>query len=292
MPVPADFHFSQGNLQDFVDCRRRFELRYLKRIAWPAVAAEPIGENERHAQQGALFHLMVQQYLVGVPAERLTATAQEVPLLAGWWQAFLDFAQSAALAGQHHPEITLSAPLDEMSPANQRRLVAQFDLVVVTPERRAVIFDWKTSLRRPARQWLAQRLQTRVYPHLLAQAGADLNAGQPFQPGQIEMVYWFAGFPDRPERFVYSAEQYAEDAAYLARLVEQVAALSLGDEPFPLTTDEERCRFCVYRSLCDRGRVAGRRQEDEVDLDFAEPDEAFAVIEVSLDFEQVAEIEY
>ncbi len=203
MSLPSDFHFSQGSLQDFVDCPRRFQLRYLDRIAWPAVQAEPILENERHLQQGELFHLMVQQHLVGVPVERLTAMAQGDADLAGWWQAYLD-AAPAALPGQRFPEVTLSAPLGA---SGERRLVAKYDLVVLTPDGRAVIFDWKTSRHRPPRRWLAERLQTRVYPYLLLHAGVDLNGGRPLAPEQIEMVYWFAGFPDRPERFVYSADK-------------------------------------------------------------------------------------
>ena len=281
MSLSPDFHFSQGSLQDFVDCARRFQLRYLERIAWPAVPAEPILENERHLQQGELFHLMVQQQLVGVPVDRLTAMAQGDEDLAAWWQAYLA-AAPAELPGQHFPEVTLSAPLGE---SGQRRLVAKYDLIVLTPEGQAVVFDWKTSRQRAPRRWLAERLQTRVYPYLLLHAGADLTGGRPLAPEQIGMVYWFAGFPDRPERFIYSAEQAAEDAAYLSGLVEQIALLAGGEGIWPLTPVEERCRFCVYRSLCDRGVEAGRL--DETDYRDFEPE-----IEVDLDFEQVAEIEY
>lgn len=281
MPLPPDFHFSQGSLQDFVDCARRFQLRYLERIAWPAVPAEPILENERHMQQGELFHLMVQQQLVGVPVDRLTAMAQGDVDLAAWWEAYLA-AAPADLPGQHFPEVTLSAPLGE---SGQRRLVAKYDLIVLTPEGRAVIFDWKTSRQRAPRRWLAERLQTRVYPYLLLHAGVDLTGGQPLAPEQIEMIYWFAGFPDRPERFVYSAGQAAEDTAYLYSLVEQIALLAGGEGVWPLTPHEERCRFCVYRSLCERGVEAGRL--DETDYRDFEPE-----IEIDLDFEQIAEVDY
>ncbi len=281
MSLPLDFHFSQGSLQDFVDCARRFQLRYLERIAWPAVPAEPILENERHLQQGELFHLMVQQQLVGVPVDRLTAMAQGDADLAAWWQAYLA-AAPAALPGQHFPEVTLSAPLGE---SGQRRLVAKYDLIVLAPEGRAVIFDWKTSRQRAPRRWLVERLQTRVYPYLLLHAGVDLTGGRPLAPEQVEMVYWFAGFPDRPERFVYNVGQAAEDAAYLNGMVEQIALLAGGEGIWPLTPHEERCRFCVYRSLCERGVEAGRL--DETDYRDFEPE-----IEVDLDFEQVAEVEY
>jgi hypothetical protein len=278
-----DFHFSQGSLQDFVDCQRRFQLRYLDRIAWPAVEAEPALENERHLQQGAAFHLMVQQHLVGVPEERLTAMSLADPDLAGWWRNYLHHVP-AAVEGLRVPEAVLSAPLAALG---QRRLVAVYDLVVITPEGRAVIFDWKTSRQRPPRSWLAQRLQTRVYPYLLALAGQDLTGGEPLAPERIQMVYWFAGFPDRPERFAYSAEQQQEDGALLQRLVEQIATLSLGTDIFPLTPFEERCQFCVYRSLCNRGLGAGTVHE----LGYADL-AAGAATDFELDFEQVIEVEY
>jgi CRISPR/Cas system-associated exonuclease Cas4 (RecB family) len=281
MSLPPDFHFSQGSLQDFVDCPRRFQLRYLERIAWPAVQAEPILENERHLQQGELFHLMVQQQLVGVPVARLAAMAQGDADLDGWWQAYLA-AAPADLPGERFPEVTLAAPLGV---SGERRLVAKYDLVALTPQGRAVIFDWKTSRHRPPRRWLAERLQTRVYRYLLLHAGVDLTGGRPLAPEQIEMVYWFAGFPDRPERFVYNVGQAAEDAAYLNGMVEQIALLAGGEGIWPLTPHEERCRFCVYRSLCARGVEAGRL--GEMDYRDVEPE-----IEIDLDFEQIAEVEY
>lgn len=280
MTLPADFHFSQGSLQDFVDCPRRFQLRYLDQIAWPAVQAEPILENEHHLYLGQQFHLMVQQHLVGVPVARLSLMAQEDADLARWWRAYLD-AQPADLPGAHFPEVALSAPLGT---TGEQRLVAQYDLIVLTPDGRALIFDWKTSQHRPPQRWLASRLQTRVYPSLLLQAISDLNGGKPLAAENVEMVYWFAGFPDQPERFVYSAAQAREDEGYINGLVEQIALLAGGDGIFPLTPIEDRCRFCVYRSLCNRGVAAGNVEEDYRDY---EPE-----IVVTLDFEQIAEVVY
>ena len=66
MPLPPDFHFSQGNLQDYSDCPRRFQLRYLLELAWPAVEAEPADEFETRIRDGEAFHRMVQQHVLGV----------------------------------------------------------------------------------------------------------------------------------------------------------------------------------------------------------------------------------
>ena len=279
-PQPP-IHFSQGSLQDYVDCRRRFQLRYLLHLAWPALEAEPVQEHERDLRQGALFHRLIQQHLLGVPADRLSIMAKDEEL-ERWWQNYLEFSREG-LAGLGDrkvlaPEIVLSAPL-----AGQR-LVAKYDLIIILPGPRAVILDWKTSRKKPRRQWLAERLQTRVYPYLLVQAGAHLNQGQPFQPDQVEMIYWLANFPTEAERFPYSPSQFKKDGEYLASLIAEIQSLETDD--FHLTPHEERCRFCTYRSLCQRGVKAGDLGEKETDLETTEE------LEAALDFEQIAEIEF
>jgi CRISPR/Cas system-associated exonuclease Cas4 (RecB family) len=276
MALPSDFQFSQGSLQDYVDCPRRFQLRYVLQLAWPAQEVEPALENERHMQQGAAFHRLVHRHALGIREEDLSRTVQE-PDLRRWWHNYLE-RRPEGLPETRYPEIVLSAP------AGEHRLLAKYDLVAVEAGQRAIIVDWKTSRRRPKHKYLAQRLQTKVYPYLLVQAGAHLNGGQPLVPEQVEMVYWFADHPDDPVLFGYDATQYEADEAYLTSLVEEIAGL--GEEDLPLTTQERRCKFCPYRSLCRRGVEAGTLDEVE---DEADAGDAFDVV---LDFEQIAEIEY
>lgn len=296
--LPPGFVFSQSSLQDYTDCPRRFLLRYLLRLAWPALESEPVVESERLMQQGQCFHRLAQQHWLGVPAGRLEAMIHDDELRA-WWEQFTRFAASQRDARGLYPEAGLSAPLGE------QRLVAQFDLIVAGADGRFTIYDWKTSRRKPRRAWLAERLQTRVYPYLLARAGAGFNGGQPIPPESVEMIYWFPGFPDQPERFTYSAGQYAEDLARLEGLAREIAdqaqalagqtqALAhlaelpafLESNEFPLTGRQERCAYCVYRSLCERGERAGPIDDAEAGV------EGETALEISLDFEQIAEIEF
>jgi len=269
MPIPEDFQFSQASLQDYVDCRRRFQLRYLLELAWPAPAAEPADEYEAHLRDGEAFHRLIHQHQLGLPAERLTAQAEAgvkieaevepVSHLAAWWQGYLA-AGPSDLPPVRFPEVTLSAPV------GSHRLLAKYDLVAVEPGRRAVIVDWKTSQRRPSIAWLSGRLAN---PRLPLRAGARRRASQPgaaIAPDQVEMIYWFAAFPDQPERLRYDRTQDEADGRYLASLIAEIAAAT--DDDFPLTDDARRCRFCPYRSLCDagprrgyeRGRRRGRRR--------------------------------
>jgi hypothetical protein len=265
---------SQSSLQDYVDCAQRFKLRYLDRLSYPAAETEPTLENERHQQEGEYFHRLVQQHLIGIPAEQIAKFAN-TPNLQRWWenlQTSKDLASLKESTGLY-PEATLSAPL------GRHRLLAKYDLIAVR-DGRAVIYDWKTYRKRPRNEWFAGRMQTRVYRALLVQAGAHLNHGQPFEPEQIEMVYWFADFPDEPARFPYTSAQFTRDWDSLLKLSEEVATAS----SYPLTEDRQKCLFCTYRSYCERGIRAGDLEQAEAEM---EAEELFDV-----NFEQIGEIAF
>ncbi|MCZ2099446.1 MAG: hypothetical protein LC121_24935, partial [Anaerolineae bacterium] len=51
-----------------------------------------------------------------------------------------------------------------------------------------------------------------------------------------------------------------------------VAASAAIPAIWPLTSDVVRCRFCEYRSLCDRGDVAGIAVDAVIDSDFTASD--------------------
>jgi hypothetical protein len=75
------------------------------------------------------------------------------------------------------------------------------------------------------------------------------------------MIYWYPSMPDAPVRFPYSQKQYQSDETYLQSLLETL--LRLNESEFVKTNDEQRCKFCIYRSLCDRGIAAGQLSESE-----------------------------
>lgn len=285
LSLPEGFRFSQSSLQDYVDCRRRFQLRYIQNLAWPALQSEPALENERFLLRGSFFHHLTQQYFLGVPPDRLHAAIDD-PDLAVWWDQFMNFVRLEKLdqllstqPSRLYPEKGFSAPL------GTHRLVAQYDLLLSDSAGHFVIYDWKTSQKRPKRKWLTERIQTRLYPYLFIRAGASLNNGVNVEPQAVEMRYWFAAFPEHPELFTYSQAEYERDAAFLTALVNEITHLQ--PDQFSLTPHTERCAFCAYRSLCNRGDRAGSFEGSlETGADAASSNE------VTVDFEQIAEIEY
>ncbi|HKJ27442.1 MAG TPA: PD-(D/E)XK nuclease family protein [Anaerolineales bacterium] len=276
MKVAEDFKFSQNNLQDFTDCRRRFWYKYEQKLSWPALEAEPAIENERFMRAGSAFHQLVHQYIIGIPADKIEAVIAEDRLLPKWWQNFIGnipFDENETL----FPEQML------MTRLTGKLVVAKYDLIVQHKDGQITIYDWKTSKRHPGRERLASRMQTKVYPFVLANGANKLSPDQSISPEKIQMVYWFSNHPDDPEIFQYSQEQFEKDKTEISTLLDEITGLA-GADAFPLTLNLSHCKFCRYRSLCDRGVEA-------CDLDemafFDEPADAF-----DIDFNETAPIEY
>jgi hypothetical protein len=271
MTLPHTFTFSQSSLQDYFDCPRRFELRYIEKLDWPAVEAEPVAENERRQQEGNFFHRLAQQFLLGLPVEKLARLASS-PDLARWWDNFTQSFPTPADLGQLHAETLLSAPI------GNHRLLAKYDLIAVR-DGKATIYDWKTYHKRPKNEWMAIRMQTRVYRYLLAAAGNSLNGGQAIRPESIEMIYWFTDFSSEPAVFHYDESTFRRDQSALEKVIEEISGLG----KFELTNDEGKC-YCPYRSYCNRGVTAGDWHDAEEE---AEAHETF-----DINFEQIAEIAF
>ena len=270
------FQFSQSSLQDYRTCARRFALRYLRQVNWPAVETAPIQEAERRMQLGSDFHRLTHQHNIGMLEPDLAKLVQgnDSPELAEMWAAYLSY-RPAELA---HSEVRLYPEISLFTVIRGHRLNAKFDLLAFLPDK-ILIIDWKTAPKRPASSTLRDRAQSRVYPYLLCQAGASLNQNHPIDPAQVQMIYWFAHHPHNPEFIDYSQHQLDTDEAILNGLIAQIEA----DSAFSLTRDENACRFCVYRSYCERGKFAADFSELDDDLDFEGLD---------LDWEQVSEIAY
>lgn len=274
--LPVGFHFTQMRFQDYLDCKRRFQLRYLFKQPWPAQIVEPADLYEKHVEQGKQFHRLVQQYLLGIPVDSLNMLASEPPL-SDWWQAFRLHGLED-IPGVRIPETTLATTLSGY------RLVGKYDLIARSEPGEVIIVDWKTSRFIPTLSELRLRMQSRVYPYILARAGLVRFGRETVQPDEIKMRYWYAAEPASIREFSYSQEQFTADEAFLEELVEEIQHLEA--EVFPLTDDVRQCQYCLYRSLCDRGIRAGSMET--LNLDF---DDLTAWPE-GIDLDQLPEIEF
>ncbi|MCC6147918.1 MAG: PD-(D/E)XK nuclease family protein [Anaerolineaceae bacterium] len=279
MSLPANFQFSQSNLHDYIDCARRFELRSLLQMQWPAPRSEPILEQEHHILMGERFHHLLHQYFIGIPKELLAPSREEEQLNA-WWENFNRSGLLDSIPKRVLPEKTLAASWEG------QRLIAKIDLLAFIPGEHFVILDWKTSINRPPSRFLTDHIQSRFYPFVLVLAGRSLNNRKAVLPEQIEMIYWFANFPDQIERIRYSQEKYTRDEEFFSNLMHEISRLPAGQ--FLATADERKCRYCNFRSFCERGETAGNWREMEAESLGVDDLESFQ----SIQFDQIAEITF
>jgi hypothetical protein len=100
------------------------------------------------------------------------------------------------------------------------------------------------------------------------------------------MLYWYPQYPHEPEEFIYSSDQLQQGERYLSDIIEEIES-STRQVDFPKTSLLSPCRYCVYRSWCEREVAAGPLEELDTEL-ASESD-----VEVdALEWEQIAEIQF
>ena len=237
--LPEGFRFSQANLQDFTDCERRFYLRYVEQQHWPSPLAEPQDMVEQALQRGARFHQLVERHQVGVPLDVIYESAEDDPALGRWLDNYQSALQKFGAFDQQWIEVSLSSFLGDYP------VMARYDFVGLQGQH-LVAVDWKTG-RLPDSVKLEQRLQNSIYRLILFREGAKLA-----QREIAQFTLHYIGVNDGEQRqFTVDAATAHRLETHLKTIIQQVVS----EKEFPLTEDENHCRFCVYRGLCERGHT-------------------------------------
>lgn len=260
MQSRPDFPVNATALQDFIDCPRRFELRHLLRQPWPAVVDEPLVLQEQTRERGIRFHRLLQRYYQGIDEKRLEALITD-PVLRAWWLAHQVYAPVKLDRDQH----LLAERMFRIRLENYT-LTAFIDLVVISQHADVTIIDWKTGSSKPAHAFWADRIQTTAYLYVLGETLSQITTAD-ISLSEIRMIYWFAQYPQEAVIIPYSEDMHAQGRAKLLDLlgsISQMMRSAVGKE-WPKTSELRRCRYCEYRSLCDRGIAA---EEDRLFVDF------------------------
>lgn len=243
-PIPS-LHLNQTALQDFLDCPRRFELRFLNQTSWPAAMGSPLLKIESLTERGTRFHQLCQQFFIGIDEDLLSNSISD-PHLKELWDSFLPYGRSL------QPLPKLSEQILRM-PFGDHFLDAKFDLIVQLPDASLSIIDWKTAAVKPSRTILANRVQTFLYPFILQHAGGDLFTSSIYDPSAITMQYYYPLSSSPEEIFVQSEEEQIQTQQKITVLIDQIEEMIGQAVPFPMVDDQKSCQYCLFRSYCERG---------------------------------------
>lgn len=266
------FSFSAASIQDFLDCERRFELKYMLEQSWPAVASEPLVEIEENIRKGNKFHFLIHQFFSGISETALLNSIDE-PEVMDWFNSFRSF----------YKTIQIEKAFSEFHLTNligEAHLTAVFDLVYLTADNTVGIIDWKTSHFVPKKSTLAKKVQTILYPYMVKETFHEFLPGCSLLPENISMRYWYPHAPHADFIFNYGQSTHAENHTFLENVIGQILSKKVGE--FKLTPDANKCAYCQYRSLCDRGISAGNIFQ--MDAKIGEKNE------ILVDFDQLPEL--
>ena len=222
MPLPDNFIFSANNLQDYLDCPRRFELKYLLKQNWPAVTSQPVLEMENRILQGNRFHLLAHQYLSGITGDILGNTIDD-PELELWFERFQKYIDQ-------YLNFIFFSEFSVIMPFEGFRLIAIFDFISLKNINKIRICDWKTTSRLPKKEIFLQHIQSTLYPFLAYETQAKIfPQASVLKHQDISMEYWFPGFPENTITWEHSAVIHANSRELLSSLISEISQKEPGD---------------------------------------------------------------
>lgn len=225
------YHLSQGDLSLLETCPPQFEKNYLQNILEPRHL-----KNQGKTQWGKLFHLLMQQYNLGLNLESISSDNQalinEVKALIEktkyiWFSSEIIFREA---------EYQVNYTIDNYL------LTVIYDLLVLYPDK-AIIIDWKTYRESQNKQKILNNWQTKLYLYVLAQ---KFN----YSPEQIYFDYWFISSPQKIEKYsiAYSNSFHQKIEQDLNIVLDKFDNLITNfyhqNISFP---HHDNCRQCPYR---------------------------------------------
>ena len=259
-----NFCFSQSNLETYTKCQRRFFLRYVRRLQWPASPAVVEDDFERAIGRGRLFHSLVVQETLGIDVAGMVRQSKD-GLLGKWWRNYLHHEPVSLPQGKTFSEVEISVPL------GKNRLLARFDRVVFAGDGSVWIVDWKTGKNKPAFASYKNSWQTLVYRYVMAEGGRVLTQGRAIAPEKIVMVYWHPGYPERLQPIRYSQSDHVQARKRLESQVKLMGERRF-ESDFQKTANEASCSHYQYSAYCERAHVPGCEWEvEEEEMEWALP---------------------
>lgn len=249
-PLPEGFQFSQSNLQDFVDCSRRFYLKHILRQAWPAPLAEPQSDIEKAMQRGSRFHTLAERHQLDISWENILKSCADDPILQTWLRQYQNYLQKLGTFDKKWSETILSTAIGDYP------LMAKYDFIILQGNN-LIALDWKTGVL-PSSDRLRQRMQSLVYSYVLFRQGERL-AQKRLTMLQLRYFSVVNGAEVEftiTESHIPTIEQ---------TLLNHIAAIHQSD--FAKVVDETPCRYCVYRGLCERGTTLQLPIDEILDIE-------------------------
>lgn len=225
------YHLSQSDLHLLEICPPQFEKIYLQK------KTEPLHlKYQEKAQWGKLFHLLMQQYNLGL---NLDNSSIAYPELINQAQALINKTQDIWQSSEiifRQAEYQVNYTIENFI------FTVIYDLLVFYPDK-AIIMDWKTYREPQNKEKIINNWQTKLYLYVLAE---KFN----YTPEQIYFDYWFVTSSENIDKYsiAYSTSFHQQIKQELNILLDKFNQLMNNfyaqNINFP---HHDKCHQCPYR---------------------------------------------
>lgn len=227
----ASFLYTQSSLGTFNACPYKFKLKYLLNLYW--------SEDEEQAEsfrRGNEFHLLAERYYMGMGDLALLGADEEMvskiemlkekhPLKEGW---------------KYYPEFEIRYNTEGI------RLLGRYDLIVVKPQNKLQIIDFKTNKKKLDKDILEEGLQTKIYLFLLWE-NFNLILENARKIKNLEMIYYQTEYPEEPITIKYTDDNHQKNRDELKKMINFL-------ESFDMENLEKQrvkhCMVCEFEKIC------------------------------------------
>lgn len=227
----SHWHLSQNHLNTLETCPPLFQRIYLQQLKSPFNLIQ-----EEKTQWGRQFHLLMQQYNLGLPIDDINTDNNDLKVSV---KALIHATKNI----WNSPEIiTKKAEFQINHSINNYLFTSVYDLLILY-ENKAEIFDWKTYLKPQNEEKLINNWQTKLYLYILAE---KLD----YKPCQLSFTYWFVKLPNEPQKqtIKYDKAKHEQTKKELNSLLEKLEDLTTeyieNKVNFP---HHHNCETCLHR---------------------------------------------
>ncbi|GCD13084.1 PD-(D/E)XK nuclease family protein [Clostridium tagluense] len=233
-------YYSQNLLNTFDKCPFRFKIKYLDNIRWKkdSISDEDYYEN---MNMGLDFHLIAQRYFSNIPVVINDSNTELLHWTNSLREKFTILDENIYL-----PEYEIKMRKDNI------RIQAKYDLIIIKPNNKIEIWDWKTENRKLDYKEVSKRMQAIVYMYILGERSLEIF-DRDICSENISMKFWQPQFKEDIITINYSESKHRINEEKIMQLTRRLDNYDFSLD-FNIELYSKQCKYCEFAGntqVCD-----------------------------------------
>lgn len=226
-----NFLYTQSSIGTFMQCPLKFRYRY-----FDGLYGSDDDTLKDSFEKGNRFHLLAERYFKEIDAEGKYIQEKELKELFEKLKEKYPIEANCRYFSEY----------EIREKAEKIRLMARYDLIILKPNGRAQIVDFKTNKRKLSKESIEESLQTKIYLYLLKE-----NYKSVFENirkiKNIEMIYYQTEYSEENFTVKYDDELHEKNKTFLSETIENIEVFNFDEYG---KKEVNHCKVCEFKNFC------------------------------------------